>query len=228
MVHEIAEERRNTGMGSTDLTGRFAQLAALDNRVRREFHLFTLLCGSRPTALQEAKPEHVDFRRRTLHVPKPKRGKKKAFDIPLSRQMVLCLVRAIRFGRQMYPVQAQEWIFPADSRSGHLAKAKEDRQKLSKWGNDVRQTFRTIATEAGVSDIDARLLMNHAIPGVNAGYITRHKLLEGHLRSQQQGRAPPASDTLFCARDRSRTAETLRGSVHESPVRHVPDARKRK
>jgi hypothetical protein len=28
--------------------------------------------------------------------------------------------------------------------------------------------------------------MNHAIPGVNAGYITRHKLLEDHLRAQQQ------------------------------------------
>ncbi len=57
---------------------------------------------------------------------------------------------------------------------------------LSKWGNDLRQTFRTIATAAGVSEVDAKLLMNHAIPGVNAGYITRHKLLEDHLRSQQQ------------------------------------------
>ena len=28
--------------------------------------------------------------------------------------------------------------------------------------------------------------MNHSIPGVNAGYITRHKLLEDHLRRQQQ------------------------------------------
>jgi hypothetical protein len=28
--------------------------------------------------------------------------------------------------------------------------------------------------------------MNHAIPGVNSGYITRHKLLENHLRAQQQ------------------------------------------
>lgn len=180
------EERRNTGMGSADLKGWFAQLAALDNRVRREFHLLSLLCGSRPTALQEAKPEHIDFRRRTLHIPKPKGGKKKAFDIPLSRQMVLCLIRAIRFGQQMYPLQAQEWVFPADSASGHLAETKEDREVLSKWGNDLRQTFRTIATAAGVSEIDAKLLMNHAIPGVNAGYITRHKLLEDHLRSQQQ------------------------------------------
>ncbi|APG09993.1 integrase [Bradyrhizobium japonicum] len=180
------EERRNTGMGSADLKGWFAQLAALDNPVRREFHLFTLLCGSRPTALQEARPEHIDFRRRTLHIPKPKGGKKKAFDIPLSRQMILCLVRAIRFGRQMYPEQARKWVFPADSGSGHLAETKEDREMLSKWGNDLRQTFRTIATAAGVSEVDAKLLMNHAIPGVNAGYITRHKLLEDHLRSQQQ------------------------------------------
>jgi hypothetical protein len=28
--------------------------------------------------------------------------------------------------------------------------------------------------------------MNHSIPGVNAGYITRHKLLGDHLRQQQQ------------------------------------------
>ena len=53
-------------------------------------------------------------------------------------------------------------------------------------GQRLRQSFRTIATAAGVSEIDAKLLMNHAVPGVNAGYITRHKLLENHLRAQQQ------------------------------------------
>jgi hypothetical protein len=76
--------------------------------------------------------------------------------------------------------------FPGRQRVGHLADTKEDRSKLSKWGNDLRQTFRTIATAAGVSEIDAKLLMNHSIPGANAGYITRHKLLGDHLRHQQQ------------------------------------------
>jgi integrase len=180
------EERRDTGMGTSDLKGWFAELAALDNPIRREFHLFTLLSGCRPTALQEIKPKHVNFGRRMVYIPKPKGGAKRAFDIPLSREMVLCLVRAIRFGRQMYPSQAAEWIFPADSESGHLVEQKEHRGTLSKWGNDLRQSFRTIATAAGVSEFDAKLLMNHAIPGVNAGYITRHKLLEDHLRSQQQ------------------------------------------
>ena len=32
----------------------------------------------------------------------------------------------------------------------------------------------------------SRLLMNHALPGVNAGYITRHKLLSDHLRDAQE------------------------------------------
>ena len=173
-------------MGISDLKGWFFELAGLDNPVRREFHLFTLLSGSRPAALQEIRPERIDFRRRTLYIFKPKGGKKRAFDIPLSRQMVLCLIRAIRFGREMHPAQAREWIFPADSASGHLAETKEDRDELSKWGNDLRQTFRTIATAAGVSEIDAKLLMNHAMPGVNAGYITGHKLLHDHLRLQQQ------------------------------------------
>jgi integrase len=78
------------------LEGMFSELAVLDNPVPREFHLLTLLSGSRPTALQEIKPSHIDLRRRTLNAPKPKGGGKRAFDIPLSRQMILRLVRAIR------------------------------------------------------------------------------------------------------------------------------------
>ena len=47
----------------------------------------------------------------------------------------------------------------------------------------------SIATAAGVSEIDAKLLINHA------GYITRHKLLEDHLRRQQQA----ISSAVFAA-----------------------------
>jgi len=66
------EKRRDTGMGAGDLKSWFSQLAALENPVRREFHLLMLLSGSRPTASREIKLSHVDFRRRTLHIPKPK------------------------------------------------------------------------------------------------------------------------------------------------------------
>jgi integrase len=180
-----AERRRDTALGLPDLKAWFVQAATLDHPLRREFHFFLLLSGSRPDALKHARPEHVDFRRRTLHIPKPKGGEHKAFDIPLSRAMCRCLIRVLRLGRMLYPDQAAEWVFPADSESGHLAEHKESRKILAKWGNDLRQTYRTIGQIAGIADLDMHLLMNHSVPGVNAGYITRAKLLSDHLRAQQ-------------------------------------------
>ncbi|MES0220160.1 hypothetical protein NKL07_33510 [Mesorhizobium sp. C280B] len=126
--------------------------------------MFSLLSGCRPTALIETKPHNLDPRRRVLHIPRPKGGTDRAFDIPLSRQMILCLTRVIRFARPLYPFEADNWLFPAASDSGHLAEQKEDRKVLAKWGNDLRQTFRTLATPAGVTEFDARLLMNMPFP----------------------------------------------------------------
>jgi hypothetical protein len=40
-------------------------------------------------------------------------------------------VRVMRLGRVLYPTQAVEWLFPADSVSGHLAEHKEDRGTLA-------------------------------------------------------------------------------------------------
>ena len=180
------EKRRDTGMGVADLAGWWKELQALDNPLRREFHLFLLLSGSRPDPIKRARLEHADLHRRILHIPKPKGGEDRAFDIPLSREMVRGLIRAMRLGRAMYPEQARTWLFPADSEPGHLVEHKEDRRELSKWGGDLRQTYRTLGQAAGVSEVDMHLLMNHSLPNVNVGYITRHKLLLDHLRKQQQ------------------------------------------
>lgn len=180
------ERRRDTALGLADLPQWFAEVAALKNAVRREFHLFLLLSGHRPDAIKKARITHLDLKKRVLHIPKPKGGESKAFDIPLSRAMIRCLARAIRIGRVLYPEQAKEWLFPADSKNGHITEHKEKRSDLSKWGNELRQTFRTIAQAAGVMELDVHLLMNHSIQGVNAGYITRNKILHDHLRDQQE------------------------------------------
>jgi site-specific recombinase XerD len=180
------EHRRKTGMGPNDVSGWLRELHAMENPLRREFHLLTLFSGSRPTALKKVRIEHIDLQHRMIHIPRPKGGEEKAFDIPLSRPMIRCIVRAIRWGRMMYSEQAKSWLFPADSKLGHLAEHKEERDLLSKWGNDLRQSYRTLAQAAGVSELDIHLLMNHSLPGVNAGYITRDRLLRDHLRQQQQ------------------------------------------
>jgi hypothetical protein len=61
-----------------------------------------------------------------------------------------------------------------------------DSHDLSKWGNELRQTFRIIAQAAGVPELDVHLLTSHSIPGANAGYIAHNNLLREHLRIQQE------------------------------------------
>ena len=103
----------------------------------------------------------------------------------------------------MYSEQAKSWLFPADSEAGHLVEHKEERNVLSKWGNDLRQSYRTLAQAAGVSELDVHLLMNHSLPGVNAGYITRDRLLRDHLRQQQQRISGLVVQSVGVARDPS-------------------------
>lgn len=179
------ERRRQTGMGPKDLAGWFSQIEKLENPIRREFHLLCLLSGSRPGALMAARWEHLDLSRRVLHIPRPKGGEDRAFDIPLSRAMIRGIARARQAGRLLYPEDARQWLFPAASAAGHIAEQKEDRAVFSKWGNDLRQSYRTLAQAAGIADVDVHLLMNHRLPGVNAGYLTRGAL-GGHLRTQQE------------------------------------------
>jgi integrase len=180
------ERRRDTGMGPDDLPAWWAQLQALGNPIRRELHLMTLLTGSRPEALRTARWEHIDVRRRVLHIPRPKGGERRAFDIPLSRAIVRSLVRARRAGMVLHPRQSAEWVFPADSVTGHIVEHKEDRARLAKWGGDLRQTFRNMCALAGIDPLTSRLLMNHVVDrDVHDGYITKSALM-GSLRVHQQ------------------------------------------
>jgi len=202
------ERRRDSGMGLEDLPNWFEQLQKLTNPIRRELHLFLLLSGSRPEVIKTAKPDHLNLRQRLLYIPEPKGGIDKAFSIPLSRAMIRCLLRVIAVGRQIYPDQSEEWLFPADSARGHIVEHKENRETLAYWGNELRQSYRTIGQRADINEIDMHLLMNHSLPGVNAGYITRNKLAGNHLRSAQQ----IISDTIM------RKAARQEGSVTNWPL----------
>jgi hypothetical protein len=219
------ETRRDVAMGSSDIADWMTQAGRLRNVIRREFHLFTLLSGSRPTALKTARVPDLNFAERVLRITKPKGGEKEAFDIPLSRPMIRCLIRAMRAGRMLHPEAAETWIFTADSQEGHIVEQKEDRATvLSKWGNDLRHTYRTLGQAAGLSPVDMHLLMNHSVKGVNVneGYITRSKLLNDHLRLAQQR----LSDHIIAAG----TAASKDGSPRERawpllPSRRIGDER---
>ncbi|WP_297323591.1 integrase arm-type DNA-binding domain-containing protein [uncultured Bartonella sp.] len=204
------EKRRDTGMSESEIRPWLTELYRLDNPLRREFHLFLLLSGSRPTAIKTAKIEHINFRRRVLFVPSPKGGEKKAFEIPLSREMIRCLFRTIRLARIVSGREKPDWLFSsADSASGHIVEHKEDRKDLSKWGNDLRQTYRNLGVVAGVDHLNMHLLMNHSLPGVNAGYISRNRLTETVLRDAQQA----ISDVVMAEAAKDDKAEVKQDEV---------------
>lgn len=92
-----------------------------------------------------------------------KGGKRKAFDIELSRPMIRCLMRAMRTSRMLHPEAAETWVFASGGEAGHIVEQEEDRRVLSKWGNDLRHTYRTIGQEVLLSSIDMHLLMNHSV-----------------------------------------------------------------
>ena len=159
------EKRKDTAMGVADLPAWFEQLAAVPNPIRREYHLLMLLSGCRPEALKNVRVEDLNLRERVMHIRSPKGGTDKAFDIPLSRAMMESIFRLRRIGPIIYPQSGQVWLFPSDSPSGHMEEHKEKRTTLSHWGNDLRQTYRTLGQAAQISEVDMHLLMNPRPPG---------------------------------------------------------------
>lgn len=181
------EKRDHSGMGEGDLPGWFAQLAALRNPVRREFHLFTLLSGSRPEALSKARWEDLDVRRRALRIPEPKGGERRAFAIPLSREMFKSLIRVRRAGRIIAPRQSGEFIFPSpDSKTGHLVEWKEDRATLSKWGKQLRQSYVIAAESLDISERTLKRLLNHKSQDVTMGYGDRDRMWPRLIADQER------------------------------------------
>src|SRR5260370_36742988 len=63
-----SEKRRNTALSLSELARWGEQLRALQNPVRREFHLLLLLSGSRPDALKLARVKPGTCKSRQVHI----------------------------------------------------------------------------------------------------------------------------------------------------------------
>jgi len=118
-----------------------------------EFVLFTGLRRGDATAVRW---EHVDFERRLLHLPTPKGGAARAFDLPLSEHLVSLLRR-----RQKDPA-ATDYVFPSET-GGHILAPRHRRNPvLKRYGpHDLRRTFATVASDLGISPYTIMSLLNH-------------------------------------------------------------------
>ena len=167
-----AEEPRKNGMLPEQVAGWFDELMRIENPVRREMHWFTLLSGLRTGDIKRMAWGHVDETERLLHVPEPKGGEKRAFDLPLSAAMIDCLRRVNRLtgdGLVFAPRRGRYHGVGDVRERGKFGEKKET--KLSKTGHALRHSFATLADAAGVQMEVIKRLLNHKLTGVTAGYI---------------------------------------------------------
>lgn len=148
--------------------------------VRRDLHLFMVLTGMRRTSACEARGSDLDLTSGRLHVPKPKGGATRAFDLPLSGPLADLLRHRVEDNPRLH--RKTPWLFPAESKSGHVAEvAQHELDGLT--GHALRHAFATLAVQAGVPLLELKYLLNHAASNVTMGYI--HVGPE-HLRKHQE------------------------------------------
>lgn len=150
--------------------------------IRRDLHLFMLLTGMRRTAACSARVKDLDLDAAVLHVPTPKGGAERAFDLPLSKPLVDLLRHRVKENPAYF--RDSPFLFPSHSASGHVAEVQE-KLLVPLVGHALRHVYSSLALEAGVPLAELRFLLNHSTSalGVTGNYL--HLSLD-HLRGYQE------------------------------------------
>ena len=100
--------------------------------------------------------------------------------------MVDLVRQALELGDTLFP--RSECLFTTRNKQG-VVKATatwKERTLPSETGHILRHTYRTMAQRVGIDKIDARLLLDHKVPGIDGVYIHEKALFDRLLASQQR------------------------------------------
>jgi integrase len=156
-------------------------------------HEFRLYSGLRPGTLVALRRDWIQWRDRAVSIPKMKSGS--SFDLPLSDHMIQVLKRAIAIGDVLFP--RSEWVFPkrasrtipgAASCAATRYRRRSGREKSlpSETDHLLRHTYRTNAQRICLDKIEARLLLDHTVPGIDGVYIHEKALFDRLLIAHEQ------------------------------------------
>ena len=93
-------------------------------------------------------------------------------------------------------------LFPSRSRlTGEVIATQVWKEKTlpSETGHILRHTYRTIAQRTGIDAVNARLLLDHTVPGIDGVYIHKSALFDTLLKEQE--RMTAAITKLIAAHD---------------------------
>lgn len=161
------------------------RIQALQNPLRRDMHTLGLLSGLRPGTLVSLEREWVRLDVRAISIPRMKSGR--SFDLPLSTPMADLVQRIMTASQVLFP--DAPWVFPSrSSKTGEVIATQVWREKTlpSETGHILRHTYRTIAQRIGVDHVNARLLLDHTVQGIDGVYIHERALFDTLLAEQER------------------------------------------
>ena len=185
------ERRKGAVIMPDDLADWWQKIQGLPNPLRRTMHELGLFSGLRPGTLVSLRREWIDLDAHAISIPTMKSGRK--FDLPLSAHMVDVVQRALALGDMLYP--KAPWLFPTRAnkdddkhgiKKGQVIATQVWREKTlpSETGHLLRHTYRTIAQREQLDKIEARLLLDHTVPGIDGVYIHEKALFDKLLEAQ--------------------------------------------
>jgi integrase len=163
--------RRERLVRADDLPRFYDAVTRLENPVQRDYLLLLLFTGLRRREAAGLRWSDVDLKARLLRISAASTKAKRKLDLPLSDVVHDMLVARRALGDSTF-------IFPANSKSGHLAEPKFALDQIAKVSSirisahDLRRTFITVAESCDISPLALKMLVNHAIGGdVTSGYV---------------------------------------------------------
>lgn len=180
------ERRRNAVIHPDDLADWWQKIQALPNPLRRLMHELGLYSGLRPGTLVSLRRDWVRLEQRCIRIPKMKSGRE--FDLPLSTHMLELVQRILTTGDMLFP--GSPWLFPTrsakDQRKVICTQVWREKTIPSETGHILRHTYRTIAQRIALDKIEARLLLDHTVPGIDGVYIHEKALFDRLLEAQEK------------------------------------------
>lgn len=172
--------RSEDGMGLDDLAAWWKKVEELRNPIKSQLLLFMALTGLRSNDARTAKLVDLDETDKVLHIPCPKGGPSRAFDLPLSDAALACIHAARAAWETKQP--RSEYLFPSAHAKGFFANPRVEKKTVSgerdrslATGHKLRHTFATCAEAAGFHEETYGVLLNHKAKSVTGKYANRAK-----------------------------------------------------
>jgi integrase len=167
------QDRREGVVRTDDLPAFYRAILGLPSPIARDYLLLVLFTGLRRNEAAALRWDEVDFTDRAIRLPAKRMKAGRRLDLPMSD-----VVRDLLVARRAIGVERSGFVFPSNSRSGHVEEPKSFLATIAEATgirvtvHDLRRTYITIAEATDISPLALKALVNHSLGNdVTEGYV---------------------------------------------------------